>query len=149
MEIAVTTYTVERATEFTDEIRLFFIVNGPTISKLFDDKLNYQYTNYEAMVKKGIFLVGRRNGEMRGYHVSFLGNHVLDQNVKVIQQQTFYVKPDSGRMAYHLFQKFIDIGKSEANHIITMLARQTNIKPSTLKRWGFVELEVLYRMENP
>ena len=142
-----TIHTVERAVFFTDELREFFFDEGPEISKLFDNKFDHNYSAYDKMIEKGIFLVGRKNGKICGFHVSFLFSHPLDIKLKILQQQIFYVKPDSGRMAYHLFKKFIDIGKNEANHIITMLTSKTNIKPSTLHKWGFKELEVLYRME--
>ena len=99
------------------------------------------------MIEMGIFLIGRKHGKICGFHVSWLNNSSLDVRIKILQQQIFYVKPDSGRMAYHLFKKFIDIGKSEANHIITMLTIHSNIKPETLKSWGFTEMETLYRME--
>ena len=142
-------YTIERVTEYYkpsgfDE---FIKQNAPKISELFDGKFNPSNAAINHMIKKGIFLVGKRNGVITGLHISFLINSPLDINVKILQQQLFYVMPDSGRMAYHLFQKFIDIGKSEANHIITMLTRHTNIKPETLGRMGFKELEVLFRLE--
>lgn len=140
-------YTVERILFFTDELQNFLDREGSEISKLFDDHFDYRYAAVKIMIEKGIFLIGRRNGEIRGLHISWLSKSSLDTNIKILQQQLFYVKPDSGRMAWHLFQKFIDIGKTEANHIITMLTSKTNIKPATLKKWGFKELEVLYRLE--
>ena len=148
METTRTIYTVEQAKFFNDELEEFFIKEGPEISKTFDYIFDYNFANYSRMIEKGIFLIGRKNGKIQGFHVSWLNNSSLDVRVKVLQQQIFYVKPERGsRMAYHLFQKFIDIGKTEANHIITMLTSHTNIKPSTLKRWGFKEMEVKYRME--
>lgn len=141
------TYTIERMIYFSDELEDFLIENCPDMAFLFDNKFNPENAAVEHMLNGAIFLVGRRDGEIRGLHISWLFKSPLDINVKVLQQQLFYVKPDSGRMAYHLFQKFIDIGKSEANHIITMLTRHTNIKPDTLVNLGFEELEVLYRLE--
>ena len=141
------TYTVEKALYFNDELREFFIKEGEAISKLFDNKFDWNYAAYAQMIERGIFLVGKKDTKICGFHISYLLPSPLDVNVKLLQQQIFYVKPDSGRMAYYLFKKFIDIGKTEANHIITMLTSKTNIKPSTLKRWGFSELETLYRME--
>ena len=144
-------YTIKRLEwENHDDVLEFLKwlrINGPEISKTFDYKFNWENAHVEMMIKKGIFLVGKKNDVITGFHISFLITSPLDVNVKLLQQQLFYVMPDSGRMAYHLFQKFIDIGKSEANHIITMLTRHTNIKPETLGRWGFKELEVLFRLE--
>ncbi len=142
-----TTYTIERATLYSNELRNFVTSEAPKISEIFESKFNPENAAVELMIEKGIFLVGRRDGEIRGFHISWLSKSPLDMNVKILHQQLFYVKPDSGRMSYHLFKKFIDIGRSEANHIITMLTRHTNIKPETLENLGFSELEVLYRME--
>jgi hypothetical protein len=145
-----TSYTIEQLVnpeDFTEHVKKFFREEAPKISEMFDNKLNYKNCPIYEIAKKYIFLVCRRDGEMRGYMICFLTNTPLDPEVKILRQLSFYVKPDSGRTAYHLFQKFIDIGKDRANHIITMLTSQTNIKPSTLENYGFKKLETLYRME--
>ena len=146
-----TTYTVEQVREINycvpeDFIKYIYEV-GPEISKLFDNKLDSRNTRFRDLVNNYIFLVCKRNGEIRGHLLCYIFISPLDPEVKVLYQLSFYAKPDSGRTAYHLFQKFVDIGKKEANHIITMLTSQTNIKPSTLENLGFKELETLYRME--
>jgi len=140
-------YTVERVHTYDRDLHTFIIDNGDYLSELFDGVFNYENAAFPAMTEKAVFLVGRRDGEIRGFHISWLTRSPLDVNVKILQQQIFYVKPDSGRTAFKLFQNFIDIGKTEANHIITMLTKHTNIKPATIKRWGFKELEVWYRLE--
>lgn len=140
-------YTVERADEYSEDLHNFLKSEMPELSEKFGGVFNPANAAIEKMIEKGIFLIGRRNGEIRGIHVSWLTRSSLDVEVILLQQQIFYVKPDSGRMTYHLFKNFIDIGKREANHIITMLTRYTNIKPQTLFDMGFKELEVLYRME--
>lgn len=141
------TYTIERLTEYTDELREFIETEGFEISQMFDGHFNPNNAAIELLIKNAIFLVGRRNGEIRGIHVSWLIKSPLDITVKILQQQIFYVKPDSGRTALELFNKFIDIGKNEANHIITMLTRHSNIKPETLEKRGFEEIEVHYMLE--
>jgi len=141
-------YTVERINSYDRDLHYFIVANGDYLSELFGGVFNYENAAFPRMAEKAVFLVGRKNGEIRGIHVSWLVRSPLDVSVKILQQQIFYVKPESGRMAFTLFQKFIDIGKTEANHIITMLTKHSNIKPSTLQRWGFNELEVWYRLEN-
>ena len=140
-------YTVERINKYSSDLHSFIVDNGNYLSELFDGVFNYENAAFPAMAEKAVFLVGRRDGEIRGFHISWLTRSPLDTSVKILQQQIFYVKPDSGRMAFKLFQNFIDIGKTEANHIITMLTKHTNIKPATINRWGFKELEVWYRLE--
>jgi hypothetical protein len=142
------TYTIKRERELTDELVKFICAEASGLNKLFGGKYNWFNMAVQEMLDKGIFLVGYKKGEIRGIHVSFLVNHPLDRKLKVLQQQIFYVKPDSGRMAFHLFNKFIDIGRSEADHIITMLTRHTNIKSETLINKGFEEIQVTYRLES-
>lgn len=142
-----TTYTIDRVTQIDDDLALFLNQEIPKISKRFGDKFNYNYCPIGNIFKKAVILVGRRNGEVRGILVAFLTPSVFDIKTIILQQQIFYVKPDSGRTAYHLFNKFIDIGRHEANHIITMLTSETNIKSETLEKLGFKELETLYRLE--
>lgn len=143
-------YTIERIRNhyhFTKDFYEFLDESVPNISKMFGDKFNIHNTVYESFALKGLVLICRRNGEIRGMMIASLFVSPFDSATIILQQQLFYVKPDSGRTAYHLFQEFLDIGKAKANHIITMLTSQTNIKPETLEKMGFKELETLYRLE--
>jgi len=144
-----TTYTVDRLNSYTlnDEVFKYLDEVGPELSKKFGNKFDYKNSPVHTLVENTYFLVCRRNGEIRGHMICYIFNSPLDPEVKILYQLSFHAKPDSGRTAYHLFQKFIDIGKHHANHIITMLTSHSNIKPSTLENLGFTELETLYRME--
>lgn len=145
-----TAYTIEQldgGTVTSKEVREYLFSVGPELSEMFENKLDFRNCPVVELANRCIFLVCRRNGEIRGHMICYVFNSPLDIKVKILYQLSFYVKPDSGRTAYHLFQKFIDIGKDRANHIITMLTTHTNIKPSTLESYGFKELETLYRME--
>lgn len=150
-----TSYTIEQIKDPGENLPYDFdfieylLEVGPTLTNLFEGKLDYKNCNVRDLVNNCIFLVCRRNGKIRGHMICYLTNSPLDPKVKILRQLSFYVKPDSGRTAYHLFHKFIDIGKDRANHIITMLTSHTNIKPSTLENLGFKELETLYRLEIP
>ena len=140
-------YIVDRISLLEDDVVKFLNEEVDNIASLFGNKFNPENCAIESMVHHGIFLVCRRKGEVTGLHISWLYKSPLDLEKKILQQQIFYVKPGSGHTAYHLFQKFIDIGKNEADHVITMLTGVTNIKPETLNKLGFKELETLYRME--
>ena len=142
------TYTISRETELTPELREFLVEETDRMNASFGhDAFDISFALVVKMIREGVFLVCRRHGEITGFHVSWIFRSPLDVNVRLIQQQAFYVAEDSGRTAYHLFKYFIDFGKREADHIITMVASKTNIKPATLKRWGFEELETLYKLE--
>lgn len=148
-------YTIDRVKveEFcgykcTDiDVEKYFNEEAPRIAELFDNVFDWRNCNVAELAEKMILLVCRRNGELRGFMLCALYTNTFDPKVKILKQLAFNVKPDSGRTAYHLFRKFLDIGKAEANHIITMLTRHTNIKPSTLEAFGFEQLEVQYRLE--
>lgn len=140
-------YTVEKIDTLDDEFRTFLKAEMYELSKMYDGVFDPNYCAMKEMLQKGIVFICRRNGEVTGFHISWLSRSSLDVTKKVLQQQIFYVKPDSGRSAYHLFKKFIDFGKSQADHVITMIASHTNIKPSSLESLGFKELETLYRLE--
>ena len=144
------TYTIEqlrRPEDFTSDVRKFISDEIANVSKLFGDRFNFKNFVPEHFAQAGIFLICRREGEIRGVMLASLTRTHFDFETAILRQVLFYVKPHSGRTAYQLFKKFIDIGKSRANHIITTIASQTNIKASTLQRMGFKEVETLYRME--
>lgn len=148
--MTLTTYTIDRLTkreEFVGDVWDFMLDMAPKMSGKFGDKFNYENFQIFKVAALGHFYICRRDEEITGLLIATLFPSFFDPEIKILYQQTLYVKPDSGRTAYHLFKKFIDIGKREANHIITMLTSQTNIKPDTLNRLGFKELETLYRME--
>lgn len=142
-----TKYEIKRVDYLSDELRTFLKTEMCDLADRYDNVFDPNYCAIEKMLQSGVFFVCYRDGEITGIHLSWLLNSSLDINVKILQQQIFYVKPKSGRTAYHLFKKYVDFGRSNAHHIITMIGRHTNVKPSTLKRWGFEELETLYRMK--
>lgn len=141
------TYTIKKAESLTYDLGLFLAEEVPKLSRLYGSKFNYFNCDIDKLIDKGYFYYCERDGEITGIHVSYLGSSPFDPERKILRQLLFYVKPNSGRTAYHLFKNFIDIGKQNANHIITMLTSHTNIKPETLHKFGFGELETLYRME--
>lgn len=138
---------LQELNDFTEEVMKYLVAEGPKISAMFEDKFSWKNTPLLLIAQKYHFYICKRNDEITGHFIGGLMSSPLDPTVKIFRQIALYAKPDSGRTAYHLFQKFIDIGKKEANHIITMLTSRTNIKPSTLENMGFKELETLYRME--
>lgn len=146
-----TTYTIERLslenTPFPQDVADYIISAGEELTRMFDGKLDWNNTPFLHLINNYQFYICRRNGEITGHLICYVFVSPLDVSKKILYQISLYAKPDSGRTAYHLFQKFIDIGKRSANHIITMLTSQTNIKPSTLKNLGFEEVETLYRLE--
>lgn len=144
-----TTYAIEKLDKYTvhdDEVVKYLWEVGSHLSHLFGGHLDWNSTPYELLAEHRQFYICRRNGEITGHLICHIYRSPLDVTKKILYQTSLHAKPDSGRTAWHLFQKFIDIGRKDANHIITMLTSQTNIKPSTLENMGFEKLETLYRM---
>lgn len=147
------TYTIEQVTIenlYNIDLLRYFQSEMPALSKRFDDDFNYKNlkdSHMERMVQDCMFYICRKNGEISGHLICELINSTFDPEVKILNQISLYAKPGSGRTAWHLFQKYIDIGKARANHIFTMLTSETNIKPSTLENMGFKYAETVYRME--
>ncbi len=73
--------------------------------------------------------------------------HPFDPDVTVLKQDLLYVIPGYPKATRALLHHFIDFGKAHANECFTMLAMQTNIKPRSLEKLGFTEVETLYRLE--
>lgn len=150
MEMWMAAYTIERLQtpeDFTPEVIEFLTKELYNVNALFDHKYDFgNWLPYE-IAKRGYVLLCRRDGEIRGLMLAFLTKSPFDTKLTILQQQLFYVMPESGRTAYHLFKKFIDIGKSQADYINSAIGNNTNIKPETLKRMGFKEAETLYIMD--
>ena len=147
-----TTYTIEQISYsgfVNNDHGILEYLNdvAPKLSEMFDGKFDWRTTPYGSLFKKYIFLVCIRDGKISGHMICNLFDSPLDYTVKILYQVSFHAKPDSGRTAWHLFQKFLDIGKTRANHVITQRTPNTNIKASTLERMGFKEMETLYRLE--
>lgn len=142
-----TSYTVDQVIHPDIQLIEFLKENIPHLNTAYGELYDWDRANWEVLFKRCIFLVAKRNGDISGIHISLLTKSLFDTNVDILQQVLFYVKPSHHYAAYHLFNRFIDIGKRKADHIITMLTGHTNIKPSTLEQYDFNYLETLYRTE--
>lgn len=87
-----------------------------------------------------------KDGSPVGFMLARLSVSIFDPNVKILLQDLLYAKSGS-RAAKLLLDDFIDFGKRNANHIITMIAENTNIKERSFERLGFKKIETLYRLE--
>lgn len=90
-------------------------------------------------------VVCEADGRLVGFMFCFLGESLFDSRVKILQQDLLYTK--SKRATYLLLKDFIDFGKRNANHVVTMIGPDTNIKGESLEKLGFKHIESMYRME--
>lgn len=109
------------------------------------DPNNFSIARYLARAGGHMFLA-RRDGRPVGVMFARLLTSVFDSNLLILFQDLLYVESGNSRATKMLMQYFIDFGKKNANHLITMITEGTNIKPRSLERLGFSELETLYRM---
>ena len=145
-----TTYTVDRIKDIDDidgELAFFLTEEAKNIQKMFDDKYDLNKFDFLRYARNNLFLVCRRNKKTVGVLMAAHFFSGIDQSVKILSQQLLYVKRPAGRAAYTLMQHFIDFGKLNADHVITMIGANTNIKPRSLEKLGFNKIEELYRME--
>lgn len=142
-------YTIKRmrrVEDLTDEIRSFVKSEAINIAALFDNGVDGTNFDLEAYLEKDIFhfYFCWRNEELSGCMFAYLTNSPFDFSVKYFCQLLMYSKLKSGRTAHYLFDKFVDIGTREADYIITMTSKYTNIKESTLVNRGFNHLETQF-----
>lgn len=118
-------------------------------------KVNYRYGSLypnstkfpiQKFADKGILFVCFRNDEPVGFLGATLNHSFFDPEVKILFQQLLYSSPGT-RASYYLLKEFIDFGRTHANHVVTMIGTETNIKSRSLERFGFRKIEEFYRME--
>lgn len=117
-------------------------------------QLNYKYGNrydwssfpFHDIMDNHYFAVCTLNGKYVGMTMGRLAANIFDPKCKMLRQITMFA--DRGaKTAYYLMNDFIDFGKKNANHVISTINVETNIKGSTLEKLGFKHTESIYRME--
>lgn len=140
-------YTIKEIVTF-EGYEDFFVDAALELQDIYGTRYNWGKFDITRYVYKGNgrAVVCLKGDRPVGFMLSKLVTSVFDPDVVILMQDLLYATPGT-RAAHYLFKDFIDFGKSNANHIITMLAEHTNIKSKTLERIGFKKLETLYRME--
>ena len=98
------------------------------------------------LVPSGRITMCFRDGKPVGLMWAHLMLSVFDPGVRFYRQQLLYGEKGT-RAAYLLMEEFIDYGRKHADHIITMIGANTNIKCQSLEKRGFRKLEELYICE--
>lgn len=145
-----TKYTVETLTwrhVMSDHKLLDFICeSGWEVSEKYGHPFKWQHAGIKHLIKSHRFTVCRREGEPVGFMFSSVLKSKFDEETIILRQDLLYARPQT-RAAKYLLDDFIDFGKLNANHIISMIGEKTNIKPRSLEKLGFKKLETLYRIE--
>lgn len=141
-----TTRDYRRIRDVDTETWDFMVASAEKVSAAHGDKFTWTNFRIDRYLQGGRLVVCHRRGVPVGFMLSRLSHSIFDHTVKLWIQDLLYAKPGT-RAAYHLMQDFIDFGKTRADHIITMIGSETNIKGSSLEKLGFDEVETYYRME--
>ncbi len=144
------TYTTERLRgieDFTPEVCSFLFEAAERLQGMYGNKFDSGAFDFIGYARQGLFLVCRKDGELVGGLLARLYGSIFDAKTIILMQDELYCKPDSGRAAHLLMRAFIDFGKSNANHVLSMVGEHTNIKGRSLERLGFKKIEELYRLE--
>jgi hypothetical protein len=124
----------------------FIIESCTEVNKIYGDKYKWGEFPILDFIDKHYFTVCFNDGVPVGFLAASIFKSFFDPNVIVLKQNLLFALPKT-RACYHLMKDFIDFGKSNANHIITMIGTETKINAKSLEKLGFKQLEVLYRME--
>jgi len=81
-----------------------------------------------------------------GFLAATMTSNLFDPSIKQLKQTLLYADPGT-RASKYLLENMIDFGRLHANHIHCVIGQKTNIKPRSLERLGFKELETTFRME--
>lgn len=141
-------YTTKRIkyADIDDKLMGFLARAAYASNHMYGNKYNIDKLNIGSISENEYLWVCFRDDEPVGLLLASLGSSFFDRTVRILTQYLLYCKPNT-RASYYLLKTFIDFGRLNANHLITMIGSETNIKPRTLERLGFNKLETLYRME--
>lgn len=147
-------YTIEELIDYDEVIKDrefidFMYATGCDLSNRYEWKLDWTQFNMRAYIDNLYhrFMLCRRDGKPVGIHLSRLTRAALDPSKIILYQDLLYTLPNT-RAAKLLMDDFIDFGKLRADHIITTISSNTNIKADSLENLGFSKLETLYRLES-
>ena len=119
---------------------------GEQVAYQFGDKFNWKNFQLADYVCNHRFMICEKDGRIIGIMLSRLYASIFDPKVKILMQDLLFAEPGT-KAAKMLMDDFLTFGKSNADHLITMITPKTNIKRRNLEKLGFKELETLYRFE--
>lgn len=148
--LSTVTYTTKRITaaEFkaSASIQQFVFRSAVKSNRIYKTNYNWSRFPFLQFIDKHYFCICFRDDQPVGFLMASLFTSFFDPNIFILEQNLLFSLPNT-RGSYYLFKDFIDFGKANANHIISMIGSETNIKSKSLEKLGFKKIEELYRME--
>lgn len=105
----------------------------------------WEQIDLERFCRHHLLAIAYKGSEPVGLLMATIGRPIFTQWIRTLRQEVLWAEKIG--VASSLLDYMIDFGKDHADHVITMIGGQTNIKPRSLEKKGFAQLEVLYRME--
>ena len=141
-------YIVKQITvaDLDETLVQFIIDNGDALNALYGHQFNWRCGfPLKYAIEKHVVLVAYKDNTPIGFMVGSIGPTIFDIDKTVLRQEVLFAKhPKATR---ELLRYFIDLGRTQANYIISCIGKHTNIKPRSLENLGFAKLEELYRLE--
>lgn len=140
-------YTVKRIDEiqpYGPEVK-FFYENVVTLSKMFG--IDYLAFDFYRYAREHIVWIARKKGDPVGWLLARLYPHVWDSRLKVLRNDSLFVKSPNQKATHLLLKAFIDFGRKNADLVFTSSNKYTNVKESSFVRLGFKKTEELYALE--
>lgn len=147
-ELTVEIYTVKRlrAKNIKPVHSRFIYEAGLKVNKQDGSKYDWESFPLKRFAEEHLLLMCYRNGQPVGFLAGTIFGSFFDPRIKILYQNLLFSLPNT-RSSLLLLKEFIDFGKTNANHTISVIGQNSNIKPRSLLRLGFTKLEELYRME--
>jgi hypothetical protein len=124
----------------------FIYDSADKVNQIYGNKFQWEQFKIIFFAENHRLTICYRDQKPVGFMAATLIKSFFDANCVLLRQELLFALPNS-RAANLLLKDFIDFGKLNANHILTTIGKKTNIKPKSLERLGFEELEVRYRLE--
>ena len=144
-------YTIERITsleQFTGELCLWLREGGKkAATHVYGSPLKMEDFNWIDFARHSYLSVCFKDGRPVGAMLASMFVSDFDPETRILMQDSLYVTEPGCRAAHFLLHEFIDFGKSNAKHIITVIGPHTNIKGRSLEKLGFKKTDVHYRLE--
>lgn len=132
--------------KLTDDEITFIAINANRLNVLYGESFNWHSFDFVRFASRNRVTICYRQGSPCGVMLAQVGSNVFDPDTKTLKQVALYATAGT-LAAYYLLRDFVDFGKSNANHIVTVIGDKTNIKASSLKRLGFNKIEEVYSIE--
>ena len=125
-----------------DEVEYTNYVNNK-LNELYGYKSEYCIKYAEAEGAE-VFFARDDNGKINGILVLVKGYDMFKEETTLYQRLFF---ADTHRASYALFQHFLDYSKTLGHALRCVLTEHTNIKASTLEKYGLEKYETVYKLK--